>query len=93
MTLEQKEEILQIAKEFASGFKPQINKIAGSGWLIVDPLSAYLDFCGYKNTLNELPANDKHGQILVMEFKDGSKLIPAGSDLSVEGAKDWLWLN
>lgn len=92
MTEIQKEEITKIAKEFASGFKPEINEIAGSGWLIVDPLSGYLNFCGHENTLKEIPANDKHGQILVIEFKDGTQFIPAGSDLPVEGANDWLWI-
>ena len=32
----------EISKEFASGFKENIESINGSGWLIVDPLSAFL---------------------------------------------------
>jgi len=94
MTQKQKEEITKIAKEFSVGFEGTIDKIAGSGWLIVDPLSGYLNFCGYENTLGELPANEKHGQILVMKFKDGSQFIPAGSDLKSihPEATDWMWL-
>ena len=92
MTEQQKEEIEKISREFASGFKNEIGSIAGSGWLIVDPLSGYLNFCGYENTLQEMPKNDKHPQILVMEFKDGTQFIPAGSDLPLKGASDWMWL-
>ena len=94
MTTKQKEEITQISKEFASGFKPDIDQISGSGWLIVDPLSAYLKACGYNHTLGELPACDKHVQVLVMRFKDGSQFIPAGSDLKMiySQATDWMWI-
>ena len=38
MTEQQKTEIEKIAKEFAAGFTDTIGEIAGSGWLIVDPL-------------------------------------------------------
>lgn len=31
-------------------------KLNGSGWLIVDPLSGYLNFCGYEHKTLELPA-------------------------------------
>ncbi len=47
MSNEQKLEIETIAKEFASGFKDTIGDIAGSGWLIVDPMSGYLNFGNY----------------------------------------------
>jgi hypothetical protein len=50
MTNEQKAEITVIAKEFASSFKDTVGDIAGSGWLIVDPLSGYLNFIGHENT-------------------------------------------
>lgn len=94
MTEQEKTEIQKMAKEFASGFKDTIGDIAGSEWLIVDPLSGYLNACGYENTLQEIPANKipgkKHPQILVITFKDGTKFIPAGSDLH-EKAKDWIW--
>jgi len=93
MKIEQKIEIEKISKEFALGFKPDIEEIKGSGWLIVDPLSGYLNACGFENTLKEMPENDEHPQILVMTFKDGTQFIPAGSDLNLKGATDWLWIN
>lgn len=92
MKTEQKEEIEKISKKFASAFKDDIGSIAGSGWLIVDPLSGYLNFCGYKNISQEMPENGKHPQILVMTFRDGTQFIPAGSDLPIKGASDWMWL-
>ena len=52
-----------------------------------------MNFCGCENTLKQLPANKKHPQILIMEFKDGTQFIPAGSDLQIEGAKDWMWID
>lgn len=81
MSEAEKKEIVRISKLFAAPFKEMIGEINGSGWLIVDPLSAYLNHCGYENTLDQLPAKGKHPQILIMNFKDGSKLIPAGLDL------------
>ena len=90
-----KEEILEISIEFASGFKDTVGQIAGSGWLIVDPLSGYLNAIGINNTLEQLPANDDHGLVLIMTFEDGSKLIPAGSDLKkvFPFAINWMWIN
>lgn len=93
MTAEEKAEIEKIAKEFASGFKDEIGAIAGSGWLIVDPLSGYLNFCGHENMLEQIPAKDERPQILIIKFKDGTRFIPAGSDLPVEGATDWMWMD
>lgn len=94
MTQEQKSEIEKIAKEFASAFKDTIGEIAGSGWLIVDPLSGYLNFCGYENTLGQIPSKEGQPQILIMKFKDGTQFIPAGSDLKIGGieGEDWMWL-
>ena len=92
MTELQKTEIENIAKEFASEFKETIGQIAGSGWLIVDPLSGYLNFCGYENKLHQLPANEQHPQILIITFNDGTQFIPAGSDFRLPGTKDWMWL-
>ena len=92
MTEKQKTEIEKIAKEFASEFTDTIGEIAGSGWLIVDPLSGYLNFCGYENELQQIPAKDGKPQVLIMKFKDGTQFIPAGSDLPVNGATDWMWL-
>lgn len=87
-----KDEITKISKEFAEGFKPEILNISGSGWVIVDPLSAYLNSLGFLNTLSQLPEKEDRPLILFMEFSDGSKFIPAGSDLPIEGATDWLWV-
>ena len=93
MTEKQKQEIETISKDFASGFQPDIPTIAGSGWLIVDPLAGFLNFSGYENTLKELPKTDERPQILIIEFKDGTKFVPAGSDLKMHGATDWMWLD
>lgn len=94
MTQQQKTEIEKIAKEFASGFKDTIGEIAGSGWLIVDPLSGYLNFCGYENTLQQIPEKEGQPQILILKFRDGTQFIPAGSDLRIGNEKghDWMWL-
>lgn len=94
MTQEQKNEITKIAKEFASPFKESIGEIAGSGWLIVDPLAGYLNFIGFKNTLKQLPANNNHPQVLIITLQDGTRFCPAGSDLKklYPSAKDWMWL-
>ena len=92
MTDQKIAEIEKIAKAFASGFKDTIGEIAGSGWLIVDPLSAYLNALGYKNELHEIPATEGRPQTLVMTFDDGTRFIPSGSDLPLSGATDWLWL-
>jgi hypothetical protein len=94
MKQEEKDEIVKMGKQFAKGFKSMIPSINGSGWLIVDPLSGYLNACGYENKLHELPETDKHAQVLVMTFKDGSQLIPAGADLKpvVPESHNWIWI-
>lgn len=100
LTDEQKREITKISRQFASGFKASIPSINGSGWLIVDPLSAYLNFIGYENTLKEFEAHGKAPQVLVMTFYDGSGFIPAGKDLALRPDilvsrkmfKNWMWL-
>lgn len=91
MTQEQKDEITRISKEFAAGFDFALN---GSGWLIVDPLSAYLSFGGYENTLEQLPATNDHPQVLIMTFSDGSQFIPAGADLKsiYHDAENFCWI-
>lgn len=95
MTQEQKLEITRIAKEFASGFKDTVGEIAGSGWLIVDPLSGYLNFIGHENKLSQLPSNEQHGQVLIMTFTDGTTFIPSGSDLKGVDSRseDWMWID
>lgn len=95
MTQEEKKEIVKISKSFANGFKSTIGSINGSGWLIVDPLSAYLNAIGYENKPFQLPEKEgERPQILFLEFKDGSKLVPAGGDLKKRfpEAKNWMWL-
>lgn len=91
MDKKQKEEIVRIGKEFAKDIGMPLN---GSGWLIVDPLSGYLNYAGHENKLHQIPANEKHPQVLIMTFKDGSQLIPAGGDLKPihKDAKNWMWL-
>lgn len=89
----QKKEIEHISKQFASEFKNEIGGIAGSGWLIVDPLCGYLNFMGHGNTVQHLEANSSHPQILIITFTDGTQFIPAGSDMPVKGAKDWMWID
>lgn len=94
ITKEQKQEITKISKQFAKGFSGTIGSINGSGWLIADPLSGYLNACGFENKLDQLPASDKHPQILILTFLDGSQFIPAGGDLKAinSKAKNWMWL-
>lgn len=94
LTDEQKMEIVKISKEFASGFTDIFPTINGSGWLIVDPLSGYLNFVGYENKLHQLPACEQYPLILIMTFKDGSQFIPAGEDLKPidKRAKNWMWI-
>lgn len=96
MTKEEKKQIKDISKRFAKG----IGEISGSTWLIVDPLSAYLNVCGFKNTLSSIPETDKSPMVLVMTFSDGSTFIPAGGDLAnninmkpmKESFKNWMWI-
>ena len=94
MVNEQKKEITKISQQFANGFKDTFKSINNTGWLIVDPLSAYLNSIGFENKLYQIPACEKHPMVLVMTFKDGSKFIPAGSDLKAidPKAKNWLWI-
>lgn len=94
MTDAQKKEITKIAKEFSAPFYELFGGINGSGWGIVDPLAGYLSFVGHENKLFEIPANDKHPQVLVIQFKDGTQFIPAGADLKPihKSAKNWQWI-
>lgn len=94
MTLKERQEVEAICKEFAEPFKNTVGEINGSGWLIVDPLSDYLNHIGWENKCEQIPATDKHPQVLVLTFKDGTKLIPAGADLKPlkDGFTNWMWL-
>jgi len=92
MTETERQKITEISQEFASGFKNTVGEIKGSGWLIADPLSAYLNAIGYKNEVVQIPANEQHPQILILKFPDGLQFIPAGSDLPFKNATDWFWL-
>ncbi len=91
MTKEQKKEITKMSKQFASGFEW---KIEDSGWLIVDPLSAYLNACGFENKLLQFPETKEHDLILIIVFKDGSRFMPAGINLKFvdKKAKNWMWI-
>lgn len=93
MTQVQKSEIEKISKEFASQFKDTIGEISSSGWMIVDPLSGYLNFCGFVNVLHQLPATENSPMVLIMTFEDGTQFIPAGSDIQHKDATDWLWID
>jgi hypothetical protein len=89
-----KEEITKISKEFSEPFCERFGGINGSGWLIVDPLSGYLNFLGYTNKLDQIPATDEYPQVMIMTFTDGSQLIPAGGDLKKISplAENWQWI-
>lgn len=104
MNAETKAEITKISQEFASGFEDMIGDIAGSGMLIVDPLSGYLNASGFKNRLKQFGATDNAPLVLIIEFADGTQFVPAGSDLiyhikEEKGADatapvhDWMWFN
>lgn len=90
MTKEQKTQIVKISKSFAKG----IGEINGSCWLVVDPLSAYLNAFDFQNEIKQIPQTSEHPQVLIMIFKDGSTLVPAGADLKPinDKAKNWMWL-
>lgn len=94
MTQEEKDKITDIAKQFHIGMKDMFPTIEGTGWLVVDPLSGYLNACGIANELFEIPTCEEHPQVLIMQFPDGSKFIPAGSDLKSisDAAENWMWL-
>ncbi len=90
MTKEDQEKITKLSKAFAE----QIGVINNSGWIIVDPLAAYLSSVGFKNKIMEMPGSKKRPQVLIIEFKDGTQFIPAGGDLKPidESFKNWMWI-
>lgn len=92
--MNKKKEITKISKQFASAFKDTFGLNGGTGWLIVDPLSGYLNSIGYENKLDQIPSCEKHPQVLVITFNDGAKLIPSGKDLKPLHTKfkNWIWL-
>lgn len=94
LTETEKKEISKISKEFAKEFKSTIGSINGSGWMIVDPLSGYLNAVGFEHVLDQMPANEKHCQVLVLTFNGGEQFIPAGGDLKpvIPMAKNWMWI-
>ncbi len=91
---DQKKEINKISQSFSKGFKGLFGGINNSGWMIVDPLCAYLQACGYECELMELPVSDNHPQVLMIVFENGQKFIPAGADLKNINSKfkNWMWL-
>lgn len=94
MTDNQKAEITVISKEFSEPFYEMFEDINKGGWLIVDPLSGYLNFCGFENKLHQISATEKNPLILIMTFKDGCQFIPQGADLKHvdKGAENWMWI-
>lgn len=92
MTKARQKKITEISKQFASGFN--FGGINGTTWLIVDPLSAYLNSLGYKNNLHQILEKDNHPMVLVMTFLDGDQFIPAGGDLKYlnKKFKNWCWI-
>jgi len=90
MLQEQKDQIERISKDFVKGLGIEIK---GSTFLAVDPLAGYLDFIGYPNAINQIPETADRPLILIIEFQDGTQFVPAGSDIPVEGSKDWLWID
>lgn len=93
MDQKKREEIERIAKEFFSGFQDTFPTINGTGWLIVDPMSGYLNFHGYTHTVSQLPETKDRPLVLLLDFPDGTTFIPAGEDLKKEHptAKNWMW--
>lgn len=94
MTDKDKAEITRIAKEFSEPFYEMTGGINGSGWIIVDPLSAYLNFCGYQNKLFQMPESVYHPLVLIIMFKDGTQFIPAAGDLKLlaKDFENWQWI-
>jgi len=92
MENKRKKQILDLCKRFTKGMKIPIN---GSGLLIVDPLSGYLNTIGFKNTLMQIPGTENRHMVLIITFEDGTQLIPAGLDLKTKEYpefKNWMWL-
>ena len=90
-----KKEITEISMKFASGLKGTCPTINGSGFLIVDPLSALLNVMRFENVLFQIPKSEKNDLVLVMKFKDGTMFIPAGKDLKFVApiALNWMWMD
>ena len=84
-----KKEILEISKEFTKGLDIPLKN---STWLICDPLSGYLNACGFKNKLQSYDENEEHCQVLILDF-GFDILIPAGSDLNKKEITDWCWVS
>jgi hypothetical protein len=53
MIIAQQKEITRISKEFAEPFYETFGGINQTGWLIVDPLAGYLNFCGFENKVTQ----------------------------------------
>lgn len=94
MTEIKKREITKISKQFASGFKEMFGGINRTGFFIVDPLSGYLSYLGYKNEVKEIPETENNPQIMMIIFESGETFIPAGGDLKYvdKKFKNWMWL-
>lgn len=84
-------EITQISKDFAKGMFGS-EPIGGLSVLLTDPLAGYLSFLGFENKVFQVPHPIDKTPVLIIEFSDGSRFIPTGSDLSVE-AGDFFWID
>lgn len=84
-----KKEILEISKEFVKGLNIPLKN---STWLICDPLSGYLNACGFKNKLQSYDENDDYCQVLLLDF-GFDILIPAGKDLNKKEITNWFWVS
>jgi len=91
----EKKHVIELSKPFMFQSKPPVKSISilASRYLIFQKLSVYLNQVCFKNSLKELPKNNKRPEILVIEFEDGTKLIPSHSDFTQEGVKDWIWID
>lgn len=94
MKEETRKEITKISKEFADAML-EGESIDGTSWLVVDPLSGFLNAAGYKNELHSIPnPKDKNEVVLVMTFECGDQFIPTGKDLESKfpGIDNYFWL-
>ena len=84
-----KKQILEISKKFVKGLNIPLKN---STWLICDPLSGFLNACGFKNELQSYDGNEEHCQVLLLDF-GFDILIPSGSDLNKKEIKNWFWVS
>lgn len=97
MTAELRTEITRISKEFFYGSLPEktFGRIDGTGILVVDPLSGYLNMLGYRHEISQIPPMGNRPIVLILAFPGGWQFIPAGKDLSfyVPNYDNWMWVS